>query len=91
LSLSWKQKYRGLKGFATTLYKSPLKKAVSDAIEKGIIQNDDPSISLFLLRGCFFGIDKTELGDYLGENNAISQGFVRLLDWNRVHLYWALK
>jgi Sec7-like guanine-nucleotide exchange factor len=82
-------------GYARILYKSkPLREAVGGAIEKGFIKNDAPSIALFLLRGTFFGLDRTELGQYLAEHNVgrnICEEFVRLLNFKGLHLFWALK
>lgn len=69
------------------------KKGIEYLIEKGLLQNTPESVAQFLHKG--EGLNKTAIGDYLGEKNEFNeqvlQAFVELHDFTDLILVQALR
>lgn len=69
------------------------KKGIEYLIEKGLLQNTPESVAQFLHKG--EGLNKTAIGDYLGEKNdfneKVLQAFVDLHDFRDLILVQALR
>lgn len=69
------------------------KKGIEFLIEKGLLQNTPESVAQFLHKG--EGLNKTAIGDYLGEKNdfneQVLQAFVELHDFTDLILVQALR